>query len=84
VITSRVLSKALCLLVNIEDVKPSRKAYGVARRASLNPTFVELLLRESDRIVVAVPFKKLIEKGVVDIRFLSEEPSGVIGSRVCG
>ncbi|MEM3938434.1 MAG: coenzyme F420-0:L-glutamate ligase [Desulfurococcaceae archaeon] len=78
VVTSKVLSKALGLLVNIEDVKPSRKAYRIARRAGSDPRFVELLLRESDGIVVAVPFKKLVEKGVVDVRFLSEEPSKAV------
>lgn len=62
VITSKVLSKALGLLVNIEDVKPSRKAYRIARRAGSDPRFVELLLHESDRIVAAIPFKKLIKR----------------------
>ncbi|MEM0050697.1 MAG: coenzyme F420-0:L-glutamate ligase [Desulfurococcaceae archaeon] len=78
VITSKVLSKALNLLVNIEDVKPSRKAYRIARRAGLDPRYVELLLRESDRIVAAVPFKKLIERGIIDVRFLSKELSKAI------
>ncbi|MEM4447762.1 MAG: coenzyme F420-0:L-glutamate ligase [Candidatus Jordarchaeales archaeon] len=78
VIASKVLSKALGLLVNIEDVKPSRKAYKIARRASSDPRFVELLLRESDRIVVSIPFKKLIERGIIDVRFLSKEPSKAI------
>ncbi|MEM4489428.1 MAG: coenzyme F420-0:L-glutamate ligase [Desulfurococcaceae archaeon] len=78
VITSKVLSKALGLLINIEDVKPSRKAYKIARRAGSDPKFVEFLLRESDKVVAAVPFKKLVVRGVIDVRFLSEEPSKAI------
>ncbi|MEM3716626.1 MAG: coenzyme F420-0:L-glutamate ligase, partial [Candidatus Bathyarchaeia archaeon] len=78
VITSKVLSKALGLLVNIEDVKPSRKAYRIARRAGSDPRFVELLLHESDRIVAAIPFKKLIKRGIINVRFLSKEPSKAI------
>ncbi|MEM4846523.1 MAG: coenzyme F420-0:L-glutamate ligase [Thermosphaera sp.] len=78
VITSKVLSKALGLLANIEDVKPSRKAYRIARRACSDPRFIELLLRESDRIVAAVPFKKLIKRGIIDVSLLSKEPSKAI------
>ncbi|WP_404991082.1 coenzyme F420-0:L-glutamate ligase [Desulfurococcus sp.] len=74
----RILSKALGLLVNVEDVKPSKKACRIARRAGLDPRFVELLLRESDRIVVAVSFKKLVEKRIIDVHFLSKEPSKAI------
>ncbi|MEM2381691.1 MAG: coenzyme F420-0:L-glutamate ligase [Candidatus Nezhaarchaeales archaeon] len=75
VITSKVLSKALGLLVNIEGVKPSRKAYKIARKANSDPRFIELLLRESDNVVVAVPFKRIVEEGIVDIGFLSKRPS---------
>jgi coenzyme F420-0:L-glutamate ligase/coenzyme F420-1:gamma-L-glutamate ligase len=76
VITSKVISKAKGLLFNIHEIKPSRKALSIARKAGLDPRFVELLLRESDRIVLAIPFEKIVRE-VLGPGFLSRDPSRV-------
>jgi coenzyme F420-0:L-glutamate ligase/coenzyme F420-1:gamma-L-glutamate ligase len=74
VVASKILSKALGLLVDIKTVKPSKKAYRIARRAGSDPRFVELLLRESDGIILALPFKKLATE-LLGLESLSKDPS---------
>jgi len=75
VITSKILSKAMNLLYNVDEVKPSEKAVDLGRKSGLNPNVVELILRESDDVLLAVPFKDLVLKGVVDIRKISKDVS---------
>lgn len=73
VITSKIVSKALGLLIDIRSVKPSEKAFKISGKSSSDPRFIELLLRESDGFVAAVPFKRLVEKGIINARALSKD-----------
>lgn len=73
VITSKVLSKALGLYVDIRGIKPSRAAARIAGRSSSDPRFIELLLRESDALLLAIPFKKLVERRVIRLENISRE-----------
>ena len=57
VITCKIVSKALGLLVKLDDVKPSMKAVKMASKARCDPRFVELVLRESDEILAAIPVR---------------------------
>ncbi len=41
VVTDKVVSKSLGLVIDIEDVEPSQKAVKLAKRAGLDPRFVE-------------------------------------------
>ncbi len=67
VVTSKILSKAMGLLVNIETIEPSKEAIKLAKKTGLEPRVVELIIRESDDIVFAIPFKKLVDEGVIDL-----------------
>lgn len=71
-ITSKILSKSMGLLYSIEKIKPSSKALKLARKTGLDPRVAEIILRESDEIIVAIPFKKLVEEGIVDPELLSK------------
>jgi len=74
VITSKVLSKSLGLLIDIKEVEPSKRARQIARKAGSDSRFVELLLRESEDVLLAVPFKKLATE-VLGLELLSRDPS---------
>jgi len=51
VITHKIISKALGLIVDLNSIKPSRKAIEIASKTRKDPRFVELILREAKRIV---------------------------------
>jgi len=51
VVKQKVVSKAEGNLVNLEDIKPSKRARKIARAQQKEPELVELILRESRRIV---------------------------------
>jgi coenzyme F420-0:L-glutamate ligase/coenzyme F420-1:gamma-L-glutamate ligase len=74
IVASKILSKALGLLVDVKTVKPSKEAYRIARKAGSDPRFVELLLRESDEVILALPFKKLATE-LLDLESLSKDSS---------
>ncbi len=54
-----VASKAVAIvqgrLAKLDSVKPSRKAKAIAKRYSLDPSFAEIILRESARVYGGVP-----------------------------
>ncbi|KSW11504.1 hypothetical protein CF15_01285 [Pyrodictium occultum] len=64
-VASKVLSKSLGLLYRLDKVEPSPRARRIAERAGLDPRYVEILLRESGEVLAAIPFKRLVEEGVV-------------------
>ena len=51
VITQKVISKAEDRFVNISTIKPSRKAKRIGRVSGKNPALVELIMRESNRVL---------------------------------
>jgi coenzyme F420-0:L-glutamate ligase/coenzyme F420-1:gamma-L-glutamate ligase len=73
VVTDKVVSKCFGRLVNVKDVKVSEKALKLAKKTRLDPKFVELLLENSDEIVAVVPIKRLVEKGLVELRSLARD-----------
>jgi coenzyme F420-0:L-glutamate ligase/coenzyme F420-1:gamma-L-glutamate ligase len=50
-VTQKVISKAEGRLVKLSDVEPSAASAGIARQTKKDPRFVEVILRESRRIV---------------------------------
>ena len=72
-LTSKILSKSLGLLYRIDDIKPSQKAITIARKAGGDPRFIELILRESDEIIAAIPLRELVVKGIVKHDILSKD-----------
>jgi len=73
-VTCKIVSKCLGLLVNIGETKPSPKALKIASKSGVNPKFIELLLRESDELLLAIPAKKLADEGTVNIYRFSKRP----------
>jgi len=49
-LTSKIITHAEGRLAKLGDIKPSEKAKKLAQRFSLQPEFVELILREADKI----------------------------------
>jgi coenzyme F420-0:L-glutamate ligase/coenzyme F420-1:gamma-L-glutamate ligase len=73
VVTDKVVSKCFGRLVNVKDVKVSEKALKLAKKTRLDPKFVELVLENSDEIVAVIPIKRLVEKGLVELRSLARD-----------
>ena len=74
VLTCKLVSKCLGLLVDIREIKPSPIALEIASRSGLDPRFVELVLRESDELLLAIPVKKLVDEGIVNLYEFSRNP----------
>ena len=55
VVAQKIVSKAEGRVVALDDVEPSREAVNVAREVDKDPRLVELILRESTRIVRKAP-----------------------------
>ena len=72
-ITSKILSKSRGLLYKLVDIKPSREALRIAKKTGLDPRVAEIIIRESDEIIAAIPFKKLVEDNVIDPELLSRD-----------
>jgi coenzyme F420-0:L-glutamate ligase / coenzyme F420-1:gamma-L-glutamate ligase len=51
VITQKIVSKAEGRIVNLEDIEPSPFAQAIAQQANKDPRHIEVVLRESKRIV---------------------------------
>ncbi|HEW94413.1 MAG TPA: hypothetical protein ENF47_06890 [Thermoprotei archaeon] len=60
VITLKIVSKYLGLLKDISRIEPSREALRLSKKTGLDARYLELLIRESDEIVFAIPFSKLV------------------------
>ncbi len=73
-VTCKIVSKSLGLLVDLREVSLSPKALEIASKAGTDPRFTEILLRESDRLLLAVPVKKLSEEGLLDLLSFSRNP----------
>jgi coenzyme F420-0:L-glutamate ligase/coenzyme F420-1:gamma-L-glutamate ligase len=71
VVTDKLVSKCLGRVVKVDDVKPSKRALRLARKTSLDPRFVELVLRSCDDVVAVVPIKRLVNKGLVNLEPLA-------------
>jgi coenzyme F420-0:L-glutamate ligase / coenzyme F420-1:gamma-L-glutamate ligase len=61
VIGHKIISKAEGRIVSLSDINPSSRAIKVARRCRKDPRLVELILKESRRIVKAEPGILLVE-----------------------
>jgi len=77
-LTTKIVSKALGLLVALSEVKPSKRALGLSKKTGVDARFLEVLLRESDDTIAAVPIKKMVEKGLVDFKGVSRSPEKVL------
>jgi coenzyme F420-0:L-glutamate ligase/coenzyme F420-1:gamma-L-glutamate ligase len=70
-VTDKLVSKCLGRVVRVDNVKPSENALKLAKKTGLDPGFVELVLRNCDDVLAVVPFKKIVDEGLVDLASLS-------------
>jgi coenzyme F420-0:L-glutamate ligase/coenzyme F420-1:gamma-L-glutamate ligase len=70
-VTDKLVSKCLGRVVNVDDVKPSKRALKLARKTGLDPRFVELVLKSCNDVLAVVPIKRLVKKGFVDLKSLA-------------
>ncbi len=62
-----VISRSLGLLIKLNSIRPKKKSFAIASKTGLDPRFVELVYRECDEVVAAIPYKKLLEKELMSI-----------------
>ncbi len=55
VVTHKIISKALGLVVDLSEIEPSREAIEIAEKTRKDPRFVELILREAKKILKINP-----------------------------
>jgi len=55
VVTHKIISKALGLIVDLNTIKPSEKAVEIGIKTRKDPRFVELILREAKKILKIKP-----------------------------
>ena len=67
VVTSKIVSKANNLLVRFNDVKPSGEAVRISEKTGVDPRVVQIILDNSDGILLTIPFQRLVEKGIIKI-----------------
>jgi len=72
-ITLKIVSKSMGLLVDIRNIEPSNEAIKIANKTGLDPRVVELILRESDSIIAAIPFEAIIRNKVIDLSKYSKD-----------
>jgi len=75
VITSKIVSITEGYILDLNSVKPSKKAMKIAGRLHMDPRFVQLILDLSDEILFVIPFRELVERGIVDLRKITGELS---------
>jgi len=68
VVTSKVLSKAHGLLIDIRAVQPRGEARRIAEKTGMDPKVVQVILDNSDNLLFAVPFRRFVERGFIDIQ----------------
>jgi len=61
VITSKIISKAEGRLVDTYKIKPSKKALSLAEKLEIDPRSLEVILRETKRLLIARPDLLLTE-----------------------
>lgn len=80
VVAQKVFSKAEGRIVRLKDVAPSKKAEEIAEKTGKNPKFIELVLRETRKILKASRETLLVE----DVRGLVCINAGIDKSNIEG
>jgi len=72
-VSSKIVSKALGSIVRLDDVEPSDEAKRIASIVNEDARFIELVLRESDRVVAVIPMRELVERGVIKLENMAKD-----------
>lgn len=73
VVTCKVISKSLNLLIELESVTPSARARHIAKVNGADPKVMQVVLDHSNRILLSLPILKLEDKGQSHLEDLSED-----------
>ncbi len=73
ILTAKIISKANGLLVELRNVKPSKRAVRIAKKAGGDPRYIQVVLDNSDQVLLTLPLYNLARKGLVDISKLTED-----------
>lgn len=65
VVTSKIVSKARGYLVELRDVRPSATARRLSARTGLDARFLEVVLGQSDAVLMVLPLAEFVRQGVV-------------------
>ena len=74
VITSKIVSITEGYILDLDSIRPSKKAMKIARKLHMDPRFIQLILDLSDEILFVIPFRELVKRGIVDLRKITENP----------
>jgi coenzyme F420-0:L-glutamate ligase/coenzyme F420-1:gamma-L-glutamate ligase len=74
VVTSKIISKAYNLLIAIEKLDPKKEALRIAKKTGMEPRMVQAVLDNSEEILFVIPYRKLVERGLIDIAAVSKDP----------
>lgn len=72
VVTSKIVSKAYNFLIKLDEVKPSKEAYKLAKKLNMDPRFIQAVLDQSDEILFVFPFYELIKEGIISLEKISK------------
>ena len=78
VIAHKIVSKAENRFINFADINPSREAIDLAQKVRKDPRKVEIILRESKRVIRAVD-RSGLEEGIL----ITEHKRGYISANAC-
>jgi F420-0:gamma-glutamyl ligase len=67
VIAQKIVSKSEGRIVNLKDIKPSLKAIEISKLCNKDPEFVELVLKESEKVIKIAPGHLIVKnkQGIV-------------------
>ena len=72
VVTSKIVSKAYNFLIKLDEVKPSKEAYKLAKKLNMDPRFIQAVLDQSDEILFVFPFYELVKEGIISLEKISK------------
>ncbi|RLG65204.1 F420-dependent oxidoreductase [archaeon] len=78
VITSKVVSKAEGRIIELDEIKPSRRALELARKTGKDPREVQAILDETEEIIAVIPIKEFVEEGIWDLSKYTKDLEGSI------
>ncbi len=74
IITSKIISKAENCLINLEALKPSKKALNIEKKTGKPPKLAQAILDHSEKIVAVVPLYELVKEGLFDYKKFTKKP----------
>lgn len=65
IITSKIVSKALNLLLNIDNVKPGKRALKISRKTGKDPKWVQMIFDRGHDILAVIPLTDVLKNHIL-------------------